>query len=356
MLASSAQGEPAKPKRYRGPPILRFGLFLIVQAIVLLVLVEILARIFNPMGISFYPETARYLDTMIKKMPIGYTNRPNLRGRYFGTEVRINSLGLRDREVPMPAPENEFRILVLGDSIPFGIGVDYEDSIVHVLELVANQREAGDRHYRTINMGVPSYNTEQELIQLESLGMSLEPDLVLLFFVVNDLESKMWVFEKRASILADLAQRSYAGSFLFTLSRRLNERVGGKKPRIDASGDWETDPKWVRLDRSLTTMYQLCESADVPFVVFFLGNQGVRQMQMVRSVGKREHFAVWKLSRAADARWPGDVSLYRNSAVDGHANKDGCLAYGTLIYEKLAEKGILAQPEDTPQSKLTEGR
>jgi hypothetical protein len=84
---------------------------------------------------------------------------------------------LRDREVNLEPADNEFRILLLGDSKVFGLGLADQDTYSNRLEQRLN-READGIIYRVINMGVPSYNTEQELIQLQSLGLSLDPVLV----------------------------------------------------------------------------------------------------------------------------------------------------------------------------------
>ena len=44
---------------------------------------DLVGRIFDPIGISYYPETARYLDTLIQEEPIGYRNQPGLQGRFY---------------------------------------------------------------------------------------------------------------------------------------------------------------------------------------------------------------------------------------------------------------------------------
>src|SRR5438477_2624759 len=46
--------------------------------------------------------------------------------RVFGAHVRTNDLGFRDSHPHIPAKQpGEFRIVVLGDSITFGPGVEY---------------------------------------------------------------------------------------------------------------------------------------------------------------------------------------------------------------------------------------
>jgi hypothetical protein len=213
-----------------------------------LLLLEAVDWLADPLGIPYYPETAKYLATLIIKEPVGYRNRPNLKGQFGGAPVTINSLGLRDREVNLEPADNEFRILPLGDSEAFGLGVADEDTYSSRLEHQLN-RDADGMTYRVINMGVPSYNTEQELIQLQSFDLSLDPDLVLLMFSLNDLQPKMWVFERRKSVLANTAQRSYAASLLAVFYWELRVWLTGRDDRVPMSRQLRRAP-WVVDGRS----------------------------------------------------------------------------------------------------------
>ncbi|KUG21917.1 hypothetical protein ASZ90_008321 [hydrocarbon metagenome] len=73
--------------------------FVTFQILVVFVLLELALRALDPFGISYYPETARYFDTLVLEEPIGYRNRPFLSGTFYGVPVSINSLGMRDRKV-----------------------------------------------------------------------------------------------------------------------------------------------------------------------------------------------------------------------------------------------------------------
>ena len=110
-------------------------------------------------------------------------------GRESVTHIRTNSLGFRDSEVQIPKPENVFRILVLGDSMAFGIGVEEKEAFPKVLEEMLNDNaKAGGVRFEVLNAGVPGYGTAQELLQYQLCGRQLNPDLVILAFVVtNDL-------------------------------------------------------------------------------------------------------------------------------------------------------------------------
>ena len=126
----------------------RIAVILAVQGLILFLVVEVASRLLDPLGISFYPESAAYFDTLIREEPIGYRNAPGLEGEFWGAPVSINSLGMRDRELDLEPAPGESRVLVLGDSVPFGLGVAYQDSIVHRLEERLNESAAsGQRPY-----------------------------------------------------------------------------------------------------------------------------------------------------------------------------------------------------------------
>jgi lysophospholipase L1-like esterase len=122
----------------------------------------------------------------------GYLIRPipHAKGEYIFPEfrhaVQINSKGLRDVERPYRKPKGAFRILGLGDSFTFGLGVAASDSYLKVLEHRLRQRLT-HRSTDVINAGVPAWGGADELIFLMTEGVKYQPDLVLLAFHDNDL-------------------------------------------------------------------------------------------------------------------------------------------------------------------------
>lgn len=329
--------------------VLRYGSFLLLQLVIVFVLLEVVARFLDPLGISYYPETARYLDTLIVEEPIGYRQRPRLEGEFYGVSVKINSIGLREREVTDKLP-GEYRVLVMGDSVPFGIGARYTDSFPYQLEMLLNER-APTRRVRTINMGVPSYNTEQELVQLQTLGLSLDPDVVILLFSSNDIEPKLWVLEKRKTWYVDLVQRSYAGSLLYVLFRDIGAIRSAQADAPAATGVRDTSrialdqyhpgsPRWQAIDRSLTAISALCKSRRIRFVLF-TNNELPYVVDLLEGVARREGFPLVNLRRDEDRRWVGqDERMFRNSATDGHPSPLGNRVLATLMAENLQKLGI----------------
>jgi lysophospholipase L1-like esterase len=92
---------------------------------------------------------------------------------------RINSLGLRGPERAAEAPPGVLRVLALGDSSTFGMGVPYPDTWCAQLE--ARLGEAGVP-CEVLDGGVIGFTIEQGLERYEALGRALAPDVVIAAF------------------------------------------------------------------------------------------------------------------------------------------------------------------------------
>jgi lysophospholipase L1-like esterase len=146
--------------------------------------------------------------------------------RVGGHPVVANAQGFRDRDFA-PKPPGVFRILVLGDSVTFGHGQPLDSIFTRRLE-----SRLADRSPRieVLNAGIPGWSTHQQRRFYESDGAALDPDLVLVAFVLNDvteiqrgrielrLETGMalvrainWLAERSAAVAA--VKRTYAAVF-----------------------------------------------------------------------------------------------------------------------------------------------
>lgn len=116
---------------------------------------------------------------------------PGYQGWFAGVPVRINSLGFRDwREYATEKRPGTFRILVLGDSVTFGHGTLDETTYPYLLEQRLKQWRP-DVGWEVWNLGVPGYNTAQELAYLQEVGPRYAPDLVIVGFYANDLAANV---------------------------------------------------------------------------------------------------------------------------------------------------------------------
>ncbi len=147
------------------------GLFLSV------LLLEIGARYLLPGGpVHTEPVQADSAGAIVEPLPDGQA--------YW--EYR-GAWGFDDRGIRTGRPEPgkpSLRMTVLGDSVTYGIRVDYDQSFPFLL---AGRLEPRVGPVALTNLAVPGYSTEQERISLERKGMSPSPDLILLGVFPNDL-------------------------------------------------------------------------------------------------------------------------------------------------------------------------
>lgn len=105
----------------------------------------------------------------------------------FDFRYEHNARGFRGREVAVPKPEGTFRILGLGDSFTYGAGAGGDEIYLSRLEARLNQRPGDHPPVEVVNAGIPRFFPETERLLLETEGPELDPDLVLVGFVPNDV-------------------------------------------------------------------------------------------------------------------------------------------------------------------------
>ena len=94
---------------------------------------------------------------------------------------------MRRRPGP-PAAEDALRIVVLGDSVAFGFGVNDDEALAPRLEArLAELRGAAERPVTCLTVGVPSWNYRAAIAFLFDHWDELRPDMVLYMPMANDL-------------------------------------------------------------------------------------------------------------------------------------------------------------------------
>lgn len=131
----------------------------------------------------------------------GYVHRPGFRGRAFRAgafdcPVAIDAPGLRQRdtEAQLGYPQ---RLLLLGDSFVFGLGVAEEQTFATALKVALNAEGVG-----VINGGQTGYGVAQAAAWGKRLLSEVEPEAVLLtVYVGNDFENDYYKDYKRVEII-----------------------------------------------------------------------------------------------------------------------------------------------------------
>jgi len=120
---------------------------------------------------------------------VNYTLRPDIHYRYIGKN--INKLGFRFPDsITKEKKPGTYRVVVLGDSVVFGLRTSEEDTISAVLEDRLNSIDlSGGRRAEVINFGGPGYNMTQYCAVLKRYAKQYNPDLIIIGITFyNDLD------------------------------------------------------------------------------------------------------------------------------------------------------------------------
>ena len=204
--------------------------------------------------------------------PYGFELAPNQRAFNLATPVTINSQGFRGPEL-RGRSETRFRVLCVGDSFTFGYGVSDNDSYPRQLERLL--REGGsERDPEVVNSGVQGYATYHEMDFLESRGLTLQPDAVILAVYYNDLEARpegsyadryQKELEQAESTLRHRAPRlhwAFRNSAALTLANqiyRARQHGDANQARQTGGEAAESDAAWRSMEEELRRFKQLSE-------------------------------------------------------------------------------------------------
>ena len=112
---------------------------LVVSAVMALGLAELLIKYTLPQ-MTLNQARLVSLRAVAESEFLPYELIPNLDTHHIGHthefdyKITTNSLGLRGEEVETVKPEDSYRVLMLGDSMTFGWGVENEETFSSVLE------------------------------------------------------------------------------------------------------------------------------------------------------------------------------------------------------------------------------
>jgi lysophospholipase L1-like esterase len=102
------------------------------------------------------------------------------------TEARINNHGFRGADFTQHKPDGVTRVLTLGASSTFGYGSRDGETYPRQLEEHLNRRATEGARFEVLNLGVPHATSDHILSLFLAEGLSLDPDVVVLYSGAND--------------------------------------------------------------------------------------------------------------------------------------------------------------------------
>lgn len=165
-----------------------------------------------------------------------YTLKPGFRGYYAGNIISVNSQGFRGDEIDQN-DTSALRIAIIGDSVAFGQGVAEDETLSELLE-TRLQDKTGDR-VEVVNLGVPGYDTCQELQRFEQNMERIKPQVAVLVYYLNDTEESLITVKDGIVISSDIRtglignimaaarKSSYAYNLIWTNWQVIKHRLSG---------------------------------------------------------------------------------------------------------------------------------
>lgn len=128
---------------------------------------------------------ARVVEDPVDKLALHETllERPYLYG-LRPTHPEVSSQRLRDREFEIPKPVGTTRIMLLGDSVVYGVGVARDQTLSRQLETRLRTTHPG---VEVMNAGVHGWSPYNQRQYFATDGRALEPDVVVCVFCLNDV-------------------------------------------------------------------------------------------------------------------------------------------------------------------------
>lgn len=214
----------------------------------------------------------------------GYMHKPSYEGyvfrkNAFKTFVRINSEGLRDSHLEEQMAYSK-KVLILGDSFAFGLGVEGKKIFPYLLQKKMNAHDIG-----VINAAQSGYSVEQECLFGITLQKKYSPVLIILaLFAENDVRGDFFKEYKNVEVKygtllkKDRVFKNPISDFFRTHSylwiliesginrRKKNEKFTWFKSKANKSTESVLKPTL----KSLSRMNQYCKTNNALFSVMMI--------------------------------------------------------------------------------------
>jgi lysophospholipase L1-like esterase len=291
-------------------------------------------------------------------------------------EIRTNALGYRGEEVP-PKTAEDFRILVLGDSITLADYAPEEETYPARIEERLREYRQATKRIRVINAGTAGLDLRSEFMILMETGLTTQPDIVVVGLYLNDAAASFTLnaailppYVRWSRLLTFLVGRVDSLRVLFQYRQRQHDRKGALAEflahhPVTVEGDWHdsdtefnqeiadtffdwgyawSEQAWAEMGETLALMKQVAGDHDFElFVVLFpvrhqvqsrlLKNEPQRHFERVVSSLGLPHLDLLPALRDKFARDGRDV--YYDHC---HYRPEGDAFIGRLIADSLAQQ------------------
>ena len=201
-----------------------------------------------------------------------------------GLLYRTNSRGFRDAEYTISKPAGTRRIVVVGDSVTAGHGVEGDTIYSKQLERLLNGEPGAAVLYEVPTLALGALNVTQSVHLARVEAVRYQPDVLVLGYVLNDPDFPSSLQRKRASPkarsrLVRFKHRVGSSSLVFhsyrlaqRLAWRLRVAAGNEQTAEYVRRDYftrvHTDPRsWARVVQAFAELGASANERQLPVVV-----------------------------------------------------------------------------------------
>lgn len=280
----------------------------------------------------------------------------------FRFRYKHSALGFRGRNHEIKKEPGVFRIIGIGDSFTYGVGVDVGATFLARMEAALSERGGVE----VINMGVPRYWPEPEALLLEHYGLRYRPDLVIVGVLPNDFVdtrlgsayagvSDGYLVTSRASRLGGVGRWLYLNSHLARIV--ISQAWVGTRVRHEPGMSWDAESPiepgmeddeavWARIHWAHDRMVRLAHDAGARITFVHIPQKGPWG-EWAFDVPKRlQRFCASRECSVIDVlpammAHPNPDTLYYPK--DGHCTKAGYALVADVIVRGLESQGLLPE-------------
>jgi len=358
-----------------------------------LVLIETALRYINRSGVTDVPT----FTTNSTYVPV------RIRGHYHGVvggiQITTNRFGFRDEADFDPTPPaGEYRILSMGDSIAFGLGILSRSTYAKVLQEELN-KGGGQLHYNVINASGPGYDPASYYLFLKNEALNWNPKMVVVEIeLTNDvtdaallrwevdpaepdrpvaLRGGRYVTAWDGALLSAVVRGPYFYEKTYTyveFSRRvlnLLYQQAAVKPFPEGPNaiyytqgyEWyllnreRIESGWQKVLKAVKGTHELLRQHDVRFVLMIMpsrfayeGDTGNSQRKLARELVERavafaDHNGIPYMDLTETIGAAGGAAVFLDTV---HLNEQANLAVGRALYERIRAEAAPTPPPVRP--------
>lgn len=296
---------------------------------------------------------------------LDYRRIPNTSWIRNNIRYDINQHGWQDYHYEYQKPENTFRIVVVGDSVTNGHGVQLDDTYAKQLERQLNNKVVSNLNYEVLALSLGALNSVQEAHLLEVEGIKYDPDLIVIGYVLNDpapgasLRAQRRKHERLLPRIKGAASRSSIVHYAYKAGKRIWWKIAVVM-RLEQTAEYihqdyfsalHQDPKkWNEVVGALERIKKLSEPREVPVVLALFpilyqldDYRWTEVHQQVRDAAEQNGIDVLDLLERFKRHRQADLQVDNGDHV--HPNALGHRVAASALFDFLVSRRLLA-PRD----------